>query len=123
MKLSKEQVKEHLDKKTFISHVVLDSIPKGFLNDYKGELNIELKINGHECNFEKFVDTVSSQLIDLVNWRAKKIINEKCGAIDEIEEYLIIFKDDIINKLNSFKFDLQMKIEDNTKRKGACDGN
>lgn len=113
MKLSREELMNHIDKHDLIGFLILESIKPDFFEGYyetNGDIEIELKINGYKCNFDKFTTRLKENLDNMINKKCESIINEKCSKIDDIKEKLEFFENDLDEYLRDFKNNMKRNL-------------
>lgn len=87
----KVNFRNHLDRGSILDHLVLHCLGAA-VNEVaedpdwvkKGELDIQLLVNGHELPIEKFVDHWQSCVGKMIEEEAKEKIQQKFCEIDEV---------------------------------------
>lgn len=87
----KVNFREHLRRESILDHLVLHCLGAAANEvaedpDYveKGELDIQLLVNGHELPIEKFVEHWQSQVGRMIKEAAEEKIQQKFCEIDEV---------------------------------------
>lgn len=114
-----------LDGNNILSHVFLESADKivcesiaakneGLSDEKikKRKIEIELKIDGYNCNPEKFFDMIYEQYVEQVKDEAKKFIQQNTtDKLEELEDKIYSIKesvdyltDEVVDNLDFTKF-------------------
>ena len=70
-----------------VNHTVLTDKPLAeILGEHyheTGELDVAVTVNGHDVNFERFIDEFEKQLDDMVERKAREIVKDKLRSISD----------------------------------------